>query len=294
MAKRRAGGQVRVPLTRRRFVARLYSWHAVSERSLLIRDAATPWQFLVAEVMSHQTQIERVGPAWRRFIDTWPSPAALADAGTRDLLAAWAGLGYNRRALALREAARLIVGDHAGQVPVTVAELEALPGIGSYTARAVAATAFGVPVAPLDVNVRRVVSRVAGIDGRSREVQAAADALVDRRDPRRWLNAVMDLASGVCTKSAPQCGTCPLFGMCASRGETAGGRGPSSLAALPSHQPMAPWPPRRHVHRCAGGCLAPLPDQVGTHDRAAIAAAVESLEREGFLELRDGHARLRP
>ena len=294
MAERRAGGQARVPLTRRRFVARLYSWHADSERSLLIRDAATPWELLVAEVMSHQTQIERVGPSWRRFVDTWPSPAALAGAGTRDLLAAWAGLGYNRRALALREAARLIVGDHGGQVPVTVVELEALPGIGSYTARAVAATAFGVPVAPLDVNVRRVVSRVAGIEGRSREVQAAADALVDRRDPRRWLNAVMDLASGICTKTAPRCGTCPLFELCASRGELAAEK--ARPPSLPFHRTNR-WLRGRLVATFTGapeGAWLPLPDQVGTHDRPAIAAAVDGLEREGFLELRDGHARLRP
>ena len=151
-----------------------------------------------------------------------PLPRRSPIAGTRDLLAAWAGLGYNRRALALREAARRIVSDHAGDVPDNVADLEALPGIGPYTARAIAATAFGVPVAPLDVNVRRVMSRVTGIDPGSRDLQAAADALVDRRDPRRWVNAVMDLASGVCTRTTPRCDACPVFATCASRGNVAG------------------------------------------------------------------------
>ena len=270
------------------------AWHAASGRSLLVREASTPWEVLVAEVMSHQTGIERVGPAWRRFVDTWPSPATLADAGTHDLLVAWSGLGYNRRALSLREAARRIVGDHGAQVPATVAELEALPGIGPYTARAVAATAFGAPVAPLDVNVRRVVGRVAGTDARSRDLQATADALVDRRDPRRWLNAVMDLASDVCTRTAPRCEACPLSGMCVSRGEA-----PPDAARRPSlpFTQTNRWLRGRLVSSLTGapeGAWVPLPEQLGTHDREAIIAAAAGLEREGFLELRDGRARVRP
>ncbi len=293
MPRRRTGDRRRGPLTRRRLATRLFAWHAASGRSLLIREASTPWEVLVAEIMSHQTQIERVGPAWRRFVDTWPSPAALADAGTHDLLVAWSGLGYNRRALSLREAARRIVSDHGAQVPVTVAELETLPGIGPYTARAVAATAFGAPVAPLDVNVRRVVSRVAGVDARARDLQATADALVDRSDPRLWVNAVMDLASGVCTRTAPRCDVCPLFGICASRGEA-----PSEAARRPS----LPFPQtnrwlRGHLIASLTGApeetWVPLPDRLGAHDREAIVAATAGLEREGFLELRDGCARLR-
>ena len=130
-------------VSRRSLNSRLFRWHQARRRPLQIREAANPWQVLVAEVMSQQTGIERVGPAWRRFVDRWPTPADLAEAGTHELLAAWAGLGYNRRALALRECARTIVADHGGRVPATVAELDALPGIGPYTARAVAATAFG-------------------------------------------------------------------------------------------------------------------------------------------------------
>jgi A/G-specific adenine glycosylase len=260
----------------------------------LVREAGTPWEVLVVEVMSHQTQIERVGLAWRRFVDTAPSPAALADASTRDLLTAWAGLGYNRRALALRDAARRIVSDHAGHVPDSVADLEALPGIGPYTARAIAATAFGAPVAPLDVNVRRVMSRVIGIDPGSRDLQAAADNLVDRRDPRRWVNAVMDLASSVCTRTMPRCDACPIFEMCASRGP---------LSAGEARQPPLPFP--RTTRWLRGRLVAaltdapadawvPLPEGLGTHDRAAVMAAAEGLERDGFLELIDGRARLRP
>lgn len=294
MAKRQVAGRRREPLTRRRFVTRIFSWHAGIVRSLSVREAATPWEILVVEVMSQQTQIERVGLAWRGFVETFPSPATLAEAGTRDLLAAWAGLGYNRRALALREAARRIVGDHGGDVPDSVADLAALPGIGPYTARAIAATAFGVPVAPLDVNVRRVMSRVTGIDPGSRDLQATADTLVDRREPRRWLNAVMDLASGTCTRTMPRCDACPVSGMCASRG---------SAPAVEARRPLRPfaqttrWLRGRLLAALAdapAGAWVPLPDGLGTHDRAAIMAAAAGLERDGFLELLDGNARVMP
>lgn len=283
----------RQPLTRRRFTTHLFTWHASSERSLLIREAATPWEVLVAEVMSHQTQVERVGPAWRRFVDTWASPAALAGAGTRDLLAAWSGLGYNRRALALREAARRIVADHDGRVPATVGELEALPGIGPYTARAVAATAFGVPVAPLDVNVRRVVARVAATDPGARGLQAIADDLVSREEPRRWLNSVMDLARGTCTRTAPGCGRCPVADVCASRG-TAGD--PTTRRPSVPFPATTRWLRGRIVAVYTGapaGAWQPLPDQLGIHSREAIHRAAEDLERDGFLDLREGEARLR-
>ena len=175
-------------------------------------------------MMSQQTGIERVGPMWRGFVDRWPTPADLADAGTHDLLAAWAGLGYNRRALALRDAARTIVTDHGGRVPASVARLDALPGIGPYTARAVAATAFGIPVAPLDVNVRRVICRVLGRPPDAPGLQATADDLVSRRQSRRWVDAVMDLASATCTSRAPACDRCPLATLCASRGMVAAAR----------------------------------------------------------------------
>jgi len=154
-------------------------WHVTTRRDLPVRRATEPWPILVAEVMSQQTQIERIGPAWERFVGRWSEPSGLAAADTRDLLRAWAGLGYNRRALALREAARTIVREHGGRVPGTVLELERLPGVGPYTARAVAASAFGVPVAPLDVNVRRVVGRVVGGAVPPARLQDAADGYCD-------------------------------------------------------------------------------------------------------------------
>lgn len=283
-----------MPITRRGFASRLFAWHRQAERRLVIREAATPWEVLVAEVMSQQTGIERVGPYWRSFVDRWPSPTALAAAGTRDLLAAWAGLGYNRRALALRAAAASIVEDHAGRVPAAIQQLGLLPGIGPYTARAIAATAFGVPVAPLDVNVIRVVSRVTGQAPGSAGLQGVADDLVARRHARRWLNAVMDLAASVCTKTSPSCTRCPLWQMCTVRGDI-----PIAVRA----RAPTPFPQTRRWLRgrliaslaeAPEGAWQPLPVRLGEHERDAIAAAALSLEREGFIEVHEGHARVRP
>jgi A/G-specific adenine glycosylase len=284
----------RQPPTRLRFNRRLVRWHDLGRRPLLIREAATPWEVVVAEAMSQQTGIERVGPAWRRFVDRWPTPSDLAEAGTHELLAAWAGLGYNRRALALREAARTIVATPGGRVPATVRELEALPGIGPYTARAVAATAFGVPVAPLDVNVRRVVSRVLGVPSSSAGLQAAADDLVSRGQPGRWLDAVMDLASGTCRPRAPLCDGCPLASMCASRGTVVVAVEPKA-AAVPFAM-TSRWLRGRLVAAVTAappGTWVPLPGRLGHHDADAICVAARGLEREGFLDVRAGRARVR-
>jgi A/G-specific adenine glycosylase len=280
-------------VNRRSLNSRLFRWHTANRRPLEIRAASDPWQVLVAEVMSQQTGIERVGPAWRRFVDRWPSPAALAGAGTHDLLAAWAGLGYNRRALALRESARTIVAEHGGRVPATVTELETLPGIGPYTARAIAAAAFGAPVAPLDVNVRRVVSRVLGIASSSAELQPVADGLVSRGDPGRWLDAVMDLASAICTPRVPRCDACPIASLCASRGAVTSIEPRREGVSFPR---TTRWLRGRLVAAVTAaptGAWVPLPEKLGHHDADAIAVAVRGLERDGFLDVRPGAARVR-
>ena len=190
---------------------------------------------------------------WRRFVDRWPSPGDLAGAGTQELLAAWSGLGYNRRALALRDAARTIVAEHGGRVPSTIDALEALPGIGPYTARAVAAAAFGVPVAPLDVNVRRVVSRVLGVPASSPGLQAAADELVSRGGARSLVRC-RDGSRLRCVPAARAVVRCVSARV---RVRVArGGRGRrGALGAertLPVHDPLAPRPARRGGRRRAG------------------------------------------
>jgi A/G-specific adenine glycosylase len=280
--------------TRAGFCRALFAWHVDHRRDLAVRRSKDPWAILVGEVMSQQTQIERIAPAWERFVARWAEAATLAAADTRDLLKAWAGLGYNRRALALREAARTIVRDHDGRVPRSVEALERLPGIGPYTARAVAASAFGVPVAPLDVNVRRVVGRVIGDELASGAFQAAADGLVARRDPRGWLDAVMDLATTVCTPRTPDCAACPLRRMCATRGVEV--RTSSARVPAPRFASTNRWLRGRllaTIRETPAGTWVEAPDQLGEHDRTAVLAAMRGLERDGFIEVRDGSARLR-
>ena len=135
----------------------ILAWYATEGRPLAFRATSDPYAVLVSELMAQQTQAERAAEAWTAWIARWPTAAALAAAPVADVLRAWAGLGYNRRALALHRAARVIVAEHAGRIPDDVEALERLPGVGPYTARAVAAIAFGRPVGAVDTNVRRVL-----------------------------------------------------------------------------------------------------------------------------------------
>jgi A/G-specific adenine glycosylase len=270
----------------------LGAWFRASGRVLDVREATTPWQVLVAEVMSQQTQIARVGPYWRRFVERWPTPAALAGASTRDVLAAWAGLGYNRRPLALRDAARRIVADGGGEVPRDLTALEALPGVGQYTARAVAVAAFGQSVAPVDVNVRRVVGRLSGSGGAgagvAADVQTEADRLISRDHPAAWVHAVMDLAATICTRRAPACGACPVAEQCASRGTP--GEAPSRRAGVPAFESSNRWLRGRILGRLRDaepGTWVSFAAPLGRHGVDAVRAALGDLTVEGFLE-RDG------
>jgi A/G-specific adenine glycosylase len=182
------------------------------------RRRPTPYRVLVSEVMLQQTHAARVAPAFERFVRRFPSVRALARASRADVIRAWAGLGHNRRAVALYEIARTLVRDHRGRIPSDPAELERLPGIGPYTAAAVAALAFGRPVPAIDVNVNRVVARhrLGTDEATGPEVRAAAERWLDRADPASWNQAVMDLGRDVC-RPVPRCGSCPLAHDCRFR-----------------------------------------------------------------------------
>jgi A/G-specific adenine glycosylase len=172
---------------------------------------------LVSEVMLQQTQAVRVVPAYGRFLRRFPDVGSLAAAARREALEAWDGLGYNRRALALAEAARAIVREHGGEVPSDPTLLQRLPGVGPYTAAAVASIAFGRQVAAIDTNVRRVVARaVIGTepdDLPATVVRSVAQAWLDPGDPGAWNQALMDLGREVC-RSQPRCEVCPLRACC--------------------------------------------------------------------------------
>ena len=190
--------------------AALLDWYAVNRRELPWRDESDPYRVLVSEVMLQQTQASRVVSHYRSFVERFPTVQALADGAPADVLAAWQGLGYNRRAIRLHEAARQIAAD--GWPPP--GELDRLPGVGPYTAAAVACFAFGTPVAAPDTNARRVLSRWEGraLSGRSLWEEAA------RRLPPEaaaaWNQALMDLGSAVCRPRRPSCDRCPVAAWC--------------------------------------------------------------------------------
>ena len=172
----------------------MLSWFRVDGRSLPWRETRDPYPILVSEVMAQQTQVERDVPRWSRWLERWPTVEALAAAGPAEVIAEWQGLGYNRRALNLHRAARQ-VAEHGWPDDLTQ-----LPGVGRYTADAVACFAFGRDVLPVDVNVRRIQERTGARFG-----SAAAQAL-------------MDLGATVCLARIPRCGVCPLAEACPSRG----------------------------------------------------------------------------
>ena len=203
---------------------------ALPRRDLPWRRTRDPWAVLVSEAMLQQTQVARVVPRWHAFLERFATPAACAAATTGDVVAAWSGLGYNRRAVALRAAAAACVERHGGAVPATLAELQALPGVGPYTARAVLAFAFEQDVGVIDVNAARVLARaVAGRRLAAREAQVLADASVPPGSGWAWNQAVLDLGATVCRKTAPACGLCPVDRWCRWRDQ--GGPDPAKGSA---------------------------------------------------------------
>ena len=199
-------------------------WYVGAARNLPWRVPGTDaWAVLVSEVMLQQTPVARVEPVWRAWLARWPTPGAMAAASPAEVIRAWGKLGYPRRALRLREAAIAITDQHGGVVPADVAQLEALPGIGTYTARAVSCFGYGRRQPVVDTNVRRVVARL--VHGRAEAAPArAADladiaALAPEDDARavRFSVAVMELGALVCVAGTPRCGICPVRDRCAWR-----------------------------------------------------------------------------
>jgi A/G-specific adenine glycosylase len=201
----------------------LLAWYDKHQRKLPWRGERDPYRILVSEIMLQQTRVAVVEGRYRKFVAQFPTPQKLARAKEQTVLAEWSGLGYYRRARNLQAAAREIVG--RGEFPRTARELEELPGIGRYTAAAVASIAFGEPVAVVDGNVKRVLARLFG--GKSPEVakeewywQLAGDLLNERR-PGDFNQAMMELGALVCLPAQPACRSCPVAKMCATRGPAA-------------------------------------------------------------------------
>ena len=210
-------------------------WYAANARDLpWRRPDATPWSILVSEVMLQQTPVSRVLPAHAAWISRWPEPAALAAATPADAVRQWDRLGYPRRAVRLHASAELITSQLDGQVPASVDELRRLPGVGAYTAAAVASFAYGQRQAVLDTNVRRVLARLVTGSYLPRPAQTAAEVRLaesllpqDGRLAAQWSVGVMELGALICAARRPRCADCPVSSQCAwlRRGQpTAGAR----------------------------------------------------------------------
>ncbi len=172
---------------------------------------------LVSELMLQQTQVSRVVPLFEHFVRCFPTPAACARAAVSDVVRAWHGLGYNRRAVSLHRAATAVVERHDGRLPSELDALLGLPGVGAYTARAVLAFAFGRDVGVVDTNAGRVLARITGRRLGARQAQELATSLVPPGRGWAWNQAVLDLGATVCTRRAPRCGECPLSSLCGWR-----------------------------------------------------------------------------
>lgn len=222
----------------RSFAARLLAWYDTNKRALPWRDVGDPWATWVSEVMLQQTRVEAVREAFTRFMRRYPTPKEWAATSDGDLLHAWQGLGYYRRARLLRAGARACVAEHRGRVPDDLAALGKLPGVGTYTAGAIASIAFGRAIPAIDGNVERVLARHRGVVANvktgagAKAVRAAVTAALDATRPGDFNQALMDLGAKVCTAKTPQCQECPLVDDCVARHDGT----QTTLPTLPARQ----------------------------------------------------------
>lgn len=273
----------------------ILAWYEAHGRPLPFRATNDPYGVLVSEAMAQQTQAVRAGGAWLRWMGRYPDVQALATASTADVLRAWQGLGYNRRALNLQRAARRIVELHGGVVPADLRSLEALPGIGPYTARAVAAIAFGTPVGAVDTNVRRVLGRIVVGDAAAMPtigLQRLADAAVPRDRAAVWTHALMDVGAMLCRPRHPACEACPANRWCRfaagprprpRESHTARTRATSVAFASTSR-----WLRGRIVDRLRSapdGAWTRIEGPMGEHDAVAVSTALTALVADGLIEL---------
>jgi A/G-specific adenine glycosylase len=203
----------------------LLAWYDRHRRKLPWRtlpgEQADPYRVWLSEIMLQQTTVKAVAPYYLQFVANWPTVAALAAASLDDVLRAWAGLGYYARARNLHACARAVVERYGGAFPTSEAELRALPGIGDYTAAAIAAIAFDAPAVPVDGNVERVVTRLFAVEqdlpGAKPEVRRLAASLRPGERPGDFAQGLMDLGATICTPKNPACGLCPWNDACAAR-----------------------------------------------------------------------------
>ena len=264
---------------------RVLSWYGRSGRDLPWRRTRDPYRVLVSEVMLQQTQVSRVLPAYRRFLRRFPTLRALSRAPLGKVLREWSGLGYNRRARDLHRVART----HASGLPRTVAGLDALPGVGAYTASAVACFAFGEPTAFADTNIRRVLGRaVLGHTATDQEAIELDRVIGSKREGARWHHALMDIGATICLTRRPRCDVCPVRGVCEYDGVDRSSRRKQS-PFVASDRRVRGAIMRQLVSSSRGVTMATL--RRGIND-PRVARLVGVLAQEGLVEVSSGSVRL--
>ncbi|MET1037733.1 MAG: A/G-specific adenine glycosylase [Aeromicrobium sp.] len=264
-----------------RFHDDVTTWFAHAARDLPWRRDASPWAVMVSEFMLQQTPVARVLPVYETWVQRWPTPAHLAAESTGEAVRAWGRLGYPRRALRLHAAATAIVERHGGEVPTSIDDLRALPGVGEYTAAAITSFAHRGRAVVTDTNIRRVFARVvSGVEFPATGVTAAerelATALLPDEDAHVWAAATMELGALVCTARSPQCAACPVASLCRWR-----------AAGYPAHD----GPVRRGQawdgtdRQCRGRLMAVLRDASGPVAKPMLDAVwPDAVQRERALD----------
>lgn len=269
----------------------ILKWFAENKRDLPWRKS-TPWGVLVSEFMLQQTPVVRVLPKWNEWMQRWPTPSDLASASTAEVITAWGRLGYPRRALRLYECAKIIENEFNGKVPESEEILKSLPGVGEYTAAAIASFAYEAKALVLDINIRRVFARV--IDGvespktsMSNLERASRAELIPERNAHVWAAATMELGALVCTSRNPKCGQCPVSSICAWK-----------AAGYPeSDQPRKIQSWHGTDRQCRGIVVQALRENAALdireikklwHDESQIEKALTTLIQDGLVSLNEG------
>ncbi len=292
-------------MNRKNFTQTILAWYDQGHRELPWRRTKDPYRIWVSEIMLQQTRAETVVSYYERFLARYPSVQALADAPEEELLKAWEGLGYYTRARSLQKAARVIAEQYGGQLPADLDKLRALPGVGDYTAGAIASIAFGIPAAAVDGNVERVlcrwdaVSDEVGTPAVRRRIAARAQELVPHDRPGAFANAMMEMGATLCTPKNPKCLLCPVREGCLGFAQGIAQELPHKAKKKPqrveNRAVLLVFCGERVLvvkrqEKLLGGLFV-FPDVLDENDPAGLCQALEALGIRAAYDERLGHAR---
>jgi len=277
-------------------INQVFRWYSRSARRLPWRGEKDPYRILVSEIMLQQTQVSRVLQQYPRFLKRFPDFTALARARTSSIIRAWKGMGYNNRAVRLQRLARNVLGEYNGKLPTTIEDLLSLPGIGRYTAHAVACLAFNRHLPVVDTNVRRVLSRLFLPHAKRMETWELAEKVLPKRGASRWNQALMDLGATICTAVNPKCRACPVQKKCPSAFKVSNSRRVSkgtepSRDGLPNRiyrgrivDVLRHSKPERHVPISRLG--RQIKESYSRHDEDWLKGLMKGLEKDGLVALK--------